>query len=152
MIADLPNRDAEDLFPKLAFLEAAIVTHKGAFIAIRHALITLGVGEFKDFSKDPFYIGSLYTRPVNRAMLEKLYSYRSMIAHYRERGYPVKLIALYDRDEQRIVDRLFREMLTELPAQVAQVAAALTEKCVITADALQEPASTEVEAITEVVG
>jgi hypothetical protein len=128
LIADLPNRDAKALFPMLANLEHAIVTHRGDYLAVAHAISTLGVGKFKDFAKDASYIMSLYARPVTRAMLEDLYSYRSMLAHYRERGHAVKVVALYERDEQRIVDRLFREMLAELDKQAPEMTAALMEE------------------------
>jgi len=150
MIADLPNRDAKALFSKLANLEPAIVTHRGDYLAVAHAINTFGIEEFKDFSKDASYITSLYARPVTRAMLEEVYSYRSMIAHYRARGCAVKVVALYERDEQRIVDRLFREMLAEQSTQAAATAAALTEVLTM-AEASEEPTLTEVEVIRELV-
>ena len=119
------------------------MTHRGDYLAVAHAISTFGVVEFKAFSKDASYIMSLYARPVTRAMLEDVYSYRSMIAHYRARGCAVKVLALYERDEQRIVDRLFREMLAELDTQAPEAAATLTE------EAPEEPITADVEVSAE---
>ncbi len=55
-IAELPNRDSEDLFPKLPFIEAALKTYKGDYLAIRHALIRLSPADFKDFALNADFV------------------------------------------------------------------------------------------------
>ena len=70
-IAELPNRDSEDLFPKLPYIEAALETYKGDYLAVRQALITLSPADFKDFALNADFIERQYTKPVTAAQLRR---------------------------------------------------------------------------------
>ena len=117
-IAELPNRDSEDLFPKLPYIEAALVTYKGDYLAIRHALITLSPADFKDFALNADFVERQFAKPVTAAQLDEVYSFRSMLTHNRLYGHgaAMKLVAVLDQDESRVVHWIFAEMKAELAA------------------------------------
>ena len=121
LIADIPDHDSEGFFKKMAHVERAIQTYKGDSIAVRQALITLSPEDFEDFAKNPDFKERQFSRPVTQTQLDQVYSYRSMMAHYRVYGHieAMRLVAVLDQDESRIVNHVFQEMEAEFAAQAA---------------------------------
>lgn len=129
LIADLKDRDSDDLFKKLVHLDLAIQTYKGDIVAIRHALDTLGPDDFADFAKNADFKVRQFERPVTAEQIALAHEFFAMMNHYRHYGRveAMKLVSLMDRDESRVIHRIFREMEAELAAGILQAPAALAE-------------------------
>lgn len=125
LIADLADNESDNFFKKLVHLDAAIQTYRGDIVIIRQALDTLDPEDFADFAKNSDFKVRQLDRSVTAELIERAHEFFAMMNHYRHYGHveAMKLVSLMERDESRIVHRIFREMEAELAAGTLSVPA-----------------------------
>ena len=153
LVADLPDHDSDAFFKKVAHLERAVQTHRGNYAAIRHAITTLGPKDFKSFSANADFTERQFQQPVTPEQIEQAHDFFMTMRHNRLYGHAeaMKLIALYDRDESRIVYWIFRDLEKELAAGTLPIPAAREPASVVDATTATDDngAQEEHQAVTE---
>lgn len=143
LVADLPDHDSESFFLKMEHVEQAIKTWKGDSLAVGRALNTLSPEDFKEFSRNPDFKAREFSMPVTQEHLDQVYEFRASMRHLRACGSVVRVVALFDKDEARYVDRLFGQMEAEVSAREAL---ALANSPAVETESVKDAATSETEA------